>query len=63
MSSDFNLPLKLKNSTEIQDLVEEIQTVVGLNFEISIVETILKENDYEFLPTVASIIGNKKLFF
>lgn len=51
---------KIENSNsqeELNFLIEEIQTIVGLNFESSIVEDSLKENNFNFLQTVASILG------
>lgn len=54
--SDFNLKI-IKNTTEVSEIIEEIQTVVGLNFDIIVLEKILKENNYEFLATIACILG------
>ena len=53
----LNTKLETPNRSEIDDLIEEIQTVVGLNFEVSIVKELLEENNYEFLPTVTCILG------
>lgn len=47
----------IKDNNQIDELIEEIQTIVGLNFEASLVKKTLEENNNEFLPTVAKILG------
>jgi hypothetical protein len=54
--SDLNLKV-INNTIEVSEIIEEIQTVVGLNFDVILLEKVLKENNYEFLPTIACILG------
>jgi hypothetical protein len=59
--SDLKIKI-IKHKTEVSEIIEEIQTVVGLNFDIIVLEKILIENNYEFLPTIACILGKYKFF-
>jgi hypothetical protein len=42
---------------KIEELIEEIQVVVGLNFENGIIKEHLETNNFDFLNTITSLIS------
>jgi hypothetical protein len=50
--------LTLKTHYFQLDMIEEICTVMGLNFDHDTVEENLKENKYDFSSSIASLLSN-----